>query len=137
MLPLRYARLWRVANMVLLSAVLAATIMPAVWLWPDRVRIVNWADSIDKWAHFVTFAFLAVWFAGQYPSSRFWRIGFWLLAFGVAIELLQRAVGYRSAEWLDIAADAAGIIAGFAIALTGVAGWSLRAERLFAGNSND
>ena len=51
-----------------------------------------------------------------------------LLAFGALIELCQRAVGYRSAEWLDLAADAAGILAGLGIALVGAGGWCQRVE---------
>ena len=58
--------------------------------------------------------------------------GFYLaiatLAFGILIELLQRLVGYRSAEWLDVVADVVGILVGLAIAAAGLGGWSLRLE---------
>ena len=128
MLPLRYARLWRVASAMLLLAVLASTVMPAVWLWPDRAQFSGWVLGIDKWAHVAAFMLLCVWFAGLYERRAFWRIGIGLLAFGVLIEICQRLVGYRSAEWLDIVADGVGIIAGLAIASTGAAGWALRVE---------
>ena len=128
MLPLRYAAFWRVVSALLLMFVIAAAIMPAIWLWPDRVSFFRWFDNVDKWAHLLTFFVLAIWFAGQYRPRSYWRIALGLLAFGILIELLQRLVGYRSAEWLDVLADAAGIIAGLAIAAAGIGGWALRLE---------
>ena len=101
MLPLRYALRWQAASAALLLAVLAGAMMPAIWLWPDRALISDWLDNLDKWAHMLTFAFLAVWFAGQYTRRSYWRIAAGLVGFGILIELCQRLVGYRSAEWLD------------------------------------
>ena len=132
MLPLRYAARWRVASIVLLTLVLISTLMPAVWFWPDRSGLVNWFVHVDKWLHGITFVFLAVWFAGQYRRKSYWRIGVGLLFFGVLIEACQRLVTYRSADWLDIAADAAGIAVGMAVAIAGLGGWSLWVENRFA-----
>ena len=128
MLPLRYALRWQVVSALLLLVVLASAIMPAIWLWPDRVKMLSWIDNLDKWAHLLTFAFLAVWFAGQYRRGAYWRIGLGLVGFGVLIELCQRLVGYRSAEWLDIGADVIGIAIGLALGLAGAGGWSQRFE---------
>ena len=44
-----------------------------------------------------------------------YAIGF--IAMGVALEFVQRALGYRSFELLDMAADAVGVLAGWAVAL--------------------
>ncbi len=128
MLPLEFAPRWRTASVVLLLAVLAAAVLPAVWFWSDRVRLANWFGDLDKWAHGVTFLVLALWFAGQYTRRAYWRIALGLITFGVLIELLQRMVSYRTAEWLDVGADAAGIAAGLSLALLGLGGWSLRVE---------
>lgn len=128
MLPLRYARNWRVASAILLLFVLAMTLMPAVWFWPDRQIFVAWFIDVDKWLHAVTFVFLALWFAGQYRARSYWRIGVGLILFGMLIEGCQRLVTYRSSDWFDIAADAAGIIVGLTIAMAGIGGWSLRVE---------
>lgn len=128
MLELRYQRQWRIAGGVLLLCVLAATLMPAVWLWPNKVRMLKLFVEIDKWFHILAFVFLAVWFSGQYRRSDYWRIAMGLLAFGVLIEACQRLVTYRSAEWYDIVADAAGILVGLGIAAAGMGGWSLRFE---------
>ena len=115
MLPLRYAARWRAASIFLLLGVLAGALMPAVWFWGDRAGFLSWFVNVDKWLHAATFAFLAVWFGGQYRANRYWRIGVGLLLFGMLIEVCQRMVTYRSAEWFDLVADAAGIAVGLLI----------------------
>ncbi|MDX1516501.1 MAG: VanZ family protein [Woeseiaceae bacterium] len=136
MLPLKFAGRWRLAGIALLLGVLAATLSPAVWLWPDRLQLVSWLDAYDKWAHAATFFILAVWFSGQYRPRSYWRIAVGLLLFGVLIEGLQGLVGYRTASWLDLAADVAGILIGLTIAATGLGGWSLKVEDWLGRRSN-
>ncbi|HSD68195.1 MAG TPA: VanZ family protein [Woeseiaceae bacterium] len=126
MLELRYARAWGWLSIVCLVLVLAATVLPADWLWPDDPSLRF--DLDDKWLHGLTFFGLALWFCGQFRPSSYWRIAVGLLAFGVLIEIVQRAVSYRSAELLDLAADMAGIVAGVLIAVAGAGGWAPRFE---------
>ena len=128
MLPLEFTLRWRIASAVLLLAVLAAAIMPAVWFWPNRGQMGGWIEGIDKWVHAGTFAVLAIWFSGQYRVRSYWRIAIGLFAFGLLIEACQRMVVYRTAEWYDVAADAGGIIVGLCIASAGLGGWCLRFE---------
>jgi len=132
MLPLRHAVRWRIAGIILLIAVLAAMLMPAVWMFPTKGEFLEWVVHVDKWLHGVIFVFLAIWFAGQYRRRSYWRIGLGLIAFGVLIEACQRLVTYRSADVFDIAADAAGIAIGLAIALSGLGGWSMWVENRFS-----
>ena len=137
MLPLRHAGRWRIAGLSILLFVFAATLMPTLWFWPDRQQFVSWFVHADKWLHGVTFAFLAVWFAGQYRKRSYWRIAVGLLAFGVLIEASQRLVTYRSSEWFDIVADAIGIVVGLALAMAGLGGWSLRVENWLFSRSQE
>lgn len=132
MLPLRYPWSWRLASIALLGAVLLVTLLPAVW--PGGSGSL-WFGDIDKWAHGITFALLAIWFAGQYRRQAYWRIILGLLAFGLLIELCQRLVGYRSADWLDVAADCAGIGVGILAAAAGLGGWALHIESMLAGDT--
>lgn len=132
MLPLEYAGRWRAASAVLLLGVTALMMMPAVWLWPDVDEISSWLGAADKWAHVAIFAVLALWFAGQYPVRSYWRIAVGLLAFGLLVEICQRATGYRMAEWLDVAGNVAGIAIGLAVSAAGPGGWSLRFEQWLA-----
>ena len=125
MLALRYEKRWRLAGIVLLLAVLAAMMMPTPWLWSLASKDL----LADKWLHMLTFVFLSVWFAGQYARNYYWRLVVGLTAFGVLIELGQRMISYRSAEWMDLVADIGGIAVGFGIATAGLGGWSLRFEQ--------
>ena len=131
MLPLRFARRWQLASIAILILVLASTLMPAVWMFDSRREFATWFFDVDKWLHGITFVVLAVWFAGQYRFSSYWRIALGLILFGLVIEGCQRMVTYRSAEWFDIAADSAGIALGLCIALAGLGGWSLRIENWY------
>lgn len=132
MLPLRHARRWQLASLIILLIVLAATLMPAVWFLDDKVSALKWFKSIDKWLHGVTFFALSLWFTGLYNKRSYWRIGIGLLVFGLVIEACQRLVIYRTAEWMDVGADAAGIILGLVVGAVGIGGWCLRAEERFA-----
>ena len=126
MLELRFARAWRLLSIASLVMVLTATVLPADWFWPDDPALRF--DLNDKWLHGLTFLGLTLWFCGQFRPSSYWRISLGLLAFGVLIELAQRALSYRSAELLDLGADLVGIVAGVLIALAGAGGWAPRFE---------
>lgn len=129
MWPLEFARFWRSTSAVLLLLVLVATLIPVDWLFDDSDSTFTLFEHADKLAHALTFLLLALWFAGQYRSL--FRIGMHLLAFGVVIELCQWVTGYRSADWVDMAANTAGIIMGIGIATTGFGGWCQRAENWY------
>jgi hypothetical protein len=109
-----------------LLVILGATLVPSDWLWLNDPAF-SFPVS-DKWMHGITFAALSLWFCGQYERSSYWRIAIGLLAFGILIEIAQRAVGYRSADLIDLAADLAGIAAGLLIAVTGAGGWTPKLE---------
>ncbi len=128
MLPLRHARRWQAASLAILLMVLLAALMPAVWFWDDKLKVLSWFENVDKWLHGVTFLVLSVWFTGLYRTKSYWKIGLGLLVFGLFIEVCQRMVSYRTADLVDVAADAAGILAGLLIGAAGVGGWCLRAE---------
>ena len=136
MLPLRHARFWRVADLVLLFLVLLSALMPAVWFWNDKVGALTWFENADKWLHATTFLVLAIWFAGQYRRPSYWRIAVGLMLFGFLIEFCQLMVSYRSADWLDIGANTAGILVGLAVAMAGFGGWCLRVEDWYLARIN-
>ncbi len=126
MLPLRYAGRWRIAGVAVLIAVLIAALSPAIWFMPDMREAGLFLS--DKWLHGMTFAFLTVWFSGQFARSAYWRLALGMLAFGGLIEVCQQFLEYRRAETLDLLADVLGIVAGLVIAFAGAGGWSLRVE---------
>ncbi|HSH07936.1 MAG TPA: hypothetical protein VLA41_09770, partial [Burkholderiales bacterium] len=64
----------------------------------------------DKLGHFLGYGTLMFWFCQLYASRRTrlaYALGF--AALGVALELAQRALGYRTYEPFDMAANALGV----------------------------
>jgi len=128
MLPLRHAKYWRLAGLALLFLVLLSALMPAVWFWNDKVKVLSWFENSDKVLHATTFLVLAVWFSGQYRRPAYWGIAASLMLFGGLIETCQLMVSNRTASWGDIGANTGGIILGLTVAMLGLGGWSLRVE---------
>lgn len=90
-----------------MAAVLALCLMPPVQHLPST----GW----DKANHALGFAVLAVLGLFAYPA-RTAGVLLGLLAFGAVTEVLQSLTGYRTAEWLDLLADAAGLAIGWQVA---------------------
>lgn len=89
---------------------LCLIVVLAISLMPPRLELptAGW----DKANHFIAFAVLAMLGGAGYPDR--WTPVLWgLLAYGGLIELLQALTGYRSAEWLDLVADAVGLVSGW------------------------
>lgn len=127
MLALKYTVRWQIAGLMFLVLTLSGAMLPEIPFWsidPQAAFKIS-----DKGLHIISFTFLAAWFSGQYSRLSYWRIAVGLFAFGALIEIFQSMVNYRSAEWLDLTADAAGIAAGLIIAHMGLGGWSLRLEQ--------
>ena len=129
MLPLRYPRLWRFADIVILVLVLATAMSPDIWPWGRNSGPYLVSDKV---MHGFTFAFLALWYTGQYSRRSYAKLAVGLIGFGALIELCQLMVSYRSAEWGDLLADTIGVAAGMAIAMTVTGGWSQAVERRFS-----
>jgi VanZ family protein len=73
-------------------------------------------DGGDKLGHFLAYAGLTYWF-GQFYSYRTraaYALGFF--AMGIALELAQGALGYRSLELADVAANTLGVATGWGAA---------------------
>ncbi len=99
---LELAKLWYSLATLMLLVVAAASLLPA----PD-------VGVSDKLSHVITYLVLAGWFS-LLASNRVvlcWTaVG--LLAYGMLMELLQGTTGYRYAEWGDVLANGAGVVAG-------------------------
>ena len=134
MLPLRFKRRWQIASLLLLLGVLVAALTPVVWFWDDRIGGLRWFDNVDKWLHGMTFFVLAVWFTGMFSRGRYVYVAIGLLLFGVVIEGCQYMVAYRTADWTDAGANAAGILLGMTLALVATGGWCERIEDYWTAN---
>ena len=134
MLPLRYARLWRVLSAILLLFALAAALAPSSW-FDTKTEALSWFEHADKWLHGLTFLGLTVWFSGLVARRAWGRMAVGLFLFGLLIEACQLLLGYRMAEWVDLGADTLGILLGMAIAAAGLGGWGLRIEEWYSGRT--
>ncbi len=98
---------------------LFAAIIVALSLYPFAPidYLPKWSDKVE---HGLVHLALAGWFLQIYHGQRHWLlVSLACLAFGGTIELMQMLTPTRSAEWLDFAADGAGILAaGVLIAAT-------------------
>lgn len=80
--------------------------------WPVPRDVETGNDKINHALAFVVFAILARWAFRRLP---YLQIFLWGLGFGVIIEFIQLFLPYRSTEFLDVAADCAGLAIGIII----------------------
>ena len=72
--------------------------------------------SLDKLNHFGAFFLLAALTDYAFLQANvIWQKMTTLLCFGLSIEVMQHGVGYRYFEWLDLIADAAGLLCFLAV----------------------
>lgn len=88
------------------AAILVLALMPTV----PEMPTTGW----DKSNHVLAFAVLAVLGCRAYPK-RIIMVLAGAVLYGGLIEVLQSFTDYRSAEWLDLFADAIGVITGRAL----------------------
>lgn len=102
---LRWPGAWRAIGWLILVVVVVGSLIPL------RQRGVVF--GFDKLEHFIGYALLMYWFAALHAAKhRAWfAAGF--IGLGAALELAQGATGWRSADALDLAADAVGVGAGW------------------------
>ena len=123
MIPLRYRRLWLALSIALVGAIIYSS------LAPDFALLMPTPDGFDKVEHFTAYCGLALWFTGIYPRARYWQVVAGLLALGLAVEIAQGTMQLgRSADVLDMLANAVGVLAGLLLALSLTGGWAQRVE---------
>jgi VanZ family protein len=125
---LRWMKFWQAVGWLLIAAVIYLSLTPHPMEIP--------ADHGDKLGHALAYFSLMIWFGQLYrrPWHRWWALGF--VALGIALEYLQGWSGYRSFEYLDMAAGAVGVTAGWLLAGTTVAHLLSHLEQRF-GSSAD
>ena len=97
----------RIANVLLVLAI-GAILWLALSANPPRAAGLF---DFDKLNHLLAFFVLALLTDYAFPNATVSALKLLpLLGFGILIEVLQYWVGYRYFEWLDVAADAAGIV---------------------------
>lgn len=122
---LRYRPMWILTSAALVGAVVWASLQTSLKLSP--------ASGMDKVQHLATYMMLTMWFTGLLPRNRYWLVGAGLLGFGIALELAQFLMhAGRTADPLDMLANACGVFAGLVVARIGTGGWARRFEAWIA-----
>jgi VanZ family protein len=118
--PAAFRRLW-------LAAVLAFAAFIA-WSSLAPTPPVSAPSLSDKLQHFVAYLALTLLASGIAMPGRLWLTAFRCFLLGGFLEIAQGLLTTtRQAEWGDLAANTAGILAAWIIAGGGRAGWGLRA----------
>ena len=107
---LRHRALWLALGWGIAVAIVWLSLTPR----PPALPI----DEGDKLGHLLGYAMLMFWFCQLYAARRV-RLGYALgfAAMGVALELAQKLLGYRTYEVFDMYANALGVALGWALAL--------------------
>ena len=107
-----FSVIWmRVGWCLAMAAVTVLALMPINALPP----VLDWWDKAQ---HALAFVVLTAWALLLWPLHAL-RAVLGMLAYGAGIEGAQWAVGWRFAEWADLAADAVGMLVAWLV----VAGW--------------
>ena len=94
MQPLRYARFWLALGITALAAGLLVALQPG-----GGMLLSAFGDKVNHAAAFVAFT---LWFGGIVEPRNMWRVALALLAYGLAIEVVQGMTVYRKADSRDL-----------------------------------
>jgi VanZ family protein len=113
-------RLWIAAILALVAAIVAGSLAPQQPVAAERIS--------DKLGHYLAYFALALAVSGISSPRRLWRDMLACFLLGALLEAAQAVLTeHRSAEWADLAANAAGVATAWLLAAHGRAGWGLRA----------
>jgi VanZ family protein len=123
MRELRWRRFW-------MSGVAALVLVVAYLCLRPSAGGEQWFPNADKFHHAAAFFALAGLLLALVERRHYAAVCAGLLVFGGAIEIAQYLMPYgRSAEWMDLAADGLGIVAGLLVSLSIRDSWLQRIER--------
>lgn len=103
-------KLWLSVGWLLIALVVYVSLIPA----PPSIDIT----AGDKVAHVFAYATLTLWFLQLYPVTRQPILAIGFIMMGITLELLQELTASRSFEYLDIAANAGGVVLGWVLGKT-------------------
>ncbi len=109
---LRFPNLWLAIGFVLITLVIVASLMP------NPPHVAQFRGN-DKMGHFAAYVAMTFWFGQIYTRTRVrWTIALAFVILGVSLEYLQRMSGYRTFEYADMGANAAGVLCALFLART-------------------
>lgn len=120
-----FRRLWIAIIVLGVAAIVVASLLP--------FSAQSLDGGSDKIGHFLAYFMLALFSSGIVPAERLWRLAVRCLLLGLGLEVAQQLLTEtRQADWADMAANAAGILAAWMIVAGGRAAWARRVESWIA-----
>ena len=108
----KFRRTWLVLGGVWVAAIVYLSLAP---IPPQPIDF----EYSDKLGHVLAYGLLMLWFCQVFQKSAHRiQVALWLIALGVSMEFLQRMTGYRYFEYIDMLANSAGVLLGWALANT-------------------
>ena len=107
-------------------AMVAVTVLALLPIEHLQMPVFDWWDKAQ---HALAFVVLTGWALLLLPYAAM-HVALGMLAYGAGLELAQWAVGWRFAEWADLAADAVGVVVAW-----GLVRW-LRSQKIKSIESN-
>jgi VanZ family protein len=118
-------RAWKAAIALLATAIVLGSLLPM----PETAT----PAGLDKLEHFFAYFALALLASGIATPARLRVVMARAFALGAAVEGLQAFVTTtRSADWADLLANALGVLAAWALAGGGRAGWARHVDAWLA-----
>lgn len=119
---LKFQKFWSALGCLWIGLVIFLSLVPA----PTQPVDI---PGLDKVGHVFAYGFLMFWFGLIYNPGRAYRcLGLGFVIMGIILECIQGALGDRTFEWGDMAANALGVIAGLALSRTILSEALLRVE---------
>jgi hypothetical protein len=101
---LRFSNLWLFIGLLLVMLVTVASLVP-------YIPYVPYFRGVDKLGHFAAYVAITFWFGLICGRNRVrWTIAMGFILMGMCLEYLQRMSGYRTFEYTDMGANAAGVL---------------------------
>ncbi len=94
------------------AAMVAVTVLALLPIEHLQMPVFDWWDKAQ---HALAFVVLTGWALLLWPHAAM-RVALSMIAYGAGLELAQLAVGWRFAEWADLAADAVGVFVAWGLA---------------------
>jgi VanZ family protein len=99
-------RLWIAVGWLIIAAILYFSLA--------TLSVETGIEGGDKLGHLLAYGALMAWWSQLYVSTSIrWQLGIAFIALGAAMELAQGLTPNRYPEWLDLAANTAGVILGW------------------------
>lgn len=105
----------------LVVAIVLAVLAAVAALIPPRgtpgIEVADLGETLATVLHGVGYAVLAATAMLAQRQPRPIPTALLVIAYGVLLEIVQGALGQRSAQWVDLAANSAGVVLGIVVAL--------------------